>query len=159
MVAFGIAPRINACGRMGKEAEALELFLTQDVNKAKEIAGRLNSYNMQRQEIEKEISKLPKRDKEIMIKRYGLYNTQEYTQKEVAEDYFLADLSLSEIAADRKISRSAVEDAIKKTCSKLDEFESKMHLLEKQEKLYKLIAKLKQNEKPTAKRGLFPFLK
>ena len=55
MVAFGIAPRINACGRMGKEAEALELFLTEDEKKAKEIAGRLNQYNMQRQEIEKEI--------------------------------------------------------------------------------------------------------
>ena len=72
------------------------------------------------------------------------YDLLTHTQKEVAEDYFLADLSLSEIATDRKISRSAVEDAIKKTCAKLDEFESKMHLLEKQEKLYKIIAKLKQ---------------
>ena len=72
------------------------------------------------------------------------YDLLTHTQKEVAEDYFLVDLSLSEIAVDRKISRSAVEDAIKKTCSKLDEFESKMHLLEKQEKLYKMIAKLKQ---------------
>lgn len=35
--------------------------------------------------LEKEISKLPARDKEIMIKRYGLYNTKEYTQKEVAD--------------------------------------------------------------------------
>ena len=34
--------------------------------------------------LEQEISKLPSRDKEIMIKRYGLYNTKEYTQKEVA---------------------------------------------------------------------------
>ena len=35
--------------------------------------------------LEQEISKLPSRDKEIMIKRYGLYNTKEYTQKEVAD--------------------------------------------------------------------------
>ena len=35
--------------------------------------------------LEKEISKLPARDKEIMIKRYGLYNTKEYTQKELAD--------------------------------------------------------------------------
>lgn len=35
--------------------------------------------------LEKEISKLPDRDREIMIKRYGLYNTKEYTQKEVAD--------------------------------------------------------------------------
>ncbi len=26
-VSFGIAPRINACGRMGKQEEALKLFL------------------------------------------------------------------------------------------------------------------------------------
>ena len=55
MVAFGIAPRINACGRMGHEKEALELFLIDDINKAKEIAERLNSYNQKRQEIEKNI--------------------------------------------------------------------------------------------------------
>ena len=35
--------------------------------------------------LEQEISKLPSRDKEIMVKRYGLYNTKEYTQKEVAD--------------------------------------------------------------------------
>ncbi|MFR5190046.1 MAG: single-stranded-DNA-specific exonuclease RecJ, partial [Clostridia bacterium] len=29
-ISFGIAPRINACGRMGKEKEALHLFLTTD---------------------------------------------------------------------------------------------------------------------------------
>ena len=32
-----------------------------------------------------EISKLDDRDKQIMIMRYGLFNTKEYTQKEVAE--------------------------------------------------------------------------
>ena len=34
-VSFGIAPRINACGRMGHEEEALNLFLTNDVEEAK----------------------------------------------------------------------------------------------------------------------------
>lgn len=33
----------------------------------------------------KEINKLDKRDKEIMVLRYGLNNTEEFTQKEVAE--------------------------------------------------------------------------
>lgn len=54
-VSFGLAPRINACGRMGKEKEALNLFLTQDENEAKEIALRLNEYNKERQDIEKRI--------------------------------------------------------------------------------------------------------
>ena len=85
---------------------------------------------------------------ERTIRYISLYNIYSelltHTQKEIAEDYFLADLSLSEIAEDRNISRSAVEDAIKKTCAKLDEFESKLHLLEKKEKLLKLTANLKQ---------------
>lgn len=54
-ISFGVAPRINACGRMGKEHEALKLFLTEDVQEAKEIAERLNEYNRQRQEKEKVI--------------------------------------------------------------------------------------------------------
>ena len=36
-VSFGIAPRINACGRMGFEKEALKLFLTENMAEAKEI--------------------------------------------------------------------------------------------------------------------------
>ena len=55
MVSFGIAPRINACGRMGKQEEALELFLTDNPEKAKTITKTLNEYNIQRQETEKQI--------------------------------------------------------------------------------------------------------
>mgnify|MGYP002587147715 FL=1 len=55
MVSFGIAPRINACGRMGKQEEALKLFITDDKNEANEITKKLNEYNIQRQEKEKNI--------------------------------------------------------------------------------------------------------
>ena len=54
-VSFGIAPRINACGRMGNEQLALDLFLCDDYNKAKELALKLNEYNVERQNIEKRI--------------------------------------------------------------------------------------------------------
>ena len=54
-ISFGVAPRINACGRMGKEKEALELFLTNNKEEAKEITKRLNEYNIERQEKEKRI--------------------------------------------------------------------------------------------------------
>ena len=54
-VSFGIAPRINACGRMGYEEEALKLFLTDNILEANEITKKLNAYNSQRQEIEKNI--------------------------------------------------------------------------------------------------------
>ena len=56
-ISFGLAPRINACGRMGKEKEALNLFLTEDKDEALEIAKKLNEYNKERQETEKEIFK------------------------------------------------------------------------------------------------------
>ncbi len=54
-ISFGVAPRINACGRMGHAQEALDLFLCDDVNKAKEIATRLNAFNQERQAKERAI--------------------------------------------------------------------------------------------------------
>ena len=47
--------------------------------------------------LEQEIAKLPNRDKEIMIMRYGLYNTKEYTQKEVADKLSISQSYISRI--------------------------------------------------------------
>lgn len=54
-ISFGVAPRINACGRMGDEQVALDLFLEKDYDKAKKLAIKLNEYNIERQTIEKSI--------------------------------------------------------------------------------------------------------
>lgn len=54
-VSFGLAPRINACGRMGHEIEALKLFLTDNIEEVTNITDNLNSYNRERQDIEKRI--------------------------------------------------------------------------------------------------------
>ena len=85
---------------------------------------------------------------ERTIKYVRLYNIYKdfltHKQVEIVGDYFLADLSLAEIAESRNISRAAVEDAIKKSCLKLDECEARLHLLEKSEMLLKLSAKLKE---------------
>ena len=54
-ISFGVAPRINASGRMGHQEDALELFLAKDMKKASELTQRLNEYNITRQEIEKQI--------------------------------------------------------------------------------------------------------
>lgn len=54
-ISFGVAPRINACGRMGNEKVALDLFLSKDYAEAKKLATRLNEYNIERQTIEKQI--------------------------------------------------------------------------------------------------------
>ena len=54
-ISFGVAPRINACGRMGEAEEALNLFLTNDIEEAQNLTDKLNEYNRVRQEIEKKI--------------------------------------------------------------------------------------------------------
>ena len=54
-ISFGVAPRINACGRMGQAEEALNLFLTKDIVEAQNLTNKLNEYNRVRQEIEKKI--------------------------------------------------------------------------------------------------------
>jgi len=67
-----------------------------------------------------------------------------HTQQDISNDYFLADLSISEISENRDISRSAVEDAIKKSTLKLDECEEKLHISSKNEKILVLTKKMKQ---------------
>ncbi len=54
-ISFGLAPRINACGRLGHEKLALQLFLSDNQKEAMEISNKLNEYNRERQETEKEI--------------------------------------------------------------------------------------------------------
>ena len=54
-ISFGVAPRINACGRMGHQEEALKLFLSKDLEEVNELTQKLNEYNRLRQETEKNI--------------------------------------------------------------------------------------------------------
>jgi single-stranded-DNA-specific exonuclease len=54
-ISFGVAPRINACGRMGMAEEALNLFLSKNINEVNELTKRLNEHNSLRQSIEKQI--------------------------------------------------------------------------------------------------------
>lgn len=54
-ISFGLAPRINACGRMGEADIAVEMLLTSDENIAADIANKLQEKNKERQEVEKGI--------------------------------------------------------------------------------------------------------
>lgn len=51
-VAFSIAPRLNASGRLSSASLSVELLLTDDIKKAKEIAQELNTENTKRRETE-----------------------------------------------------------------------------------------------------------
>lgn len=54
-VAFRVAPRINAAGRMGHAEDAVELFTTADARRADEIASQLGKLNDARKEQERGI--------------------------------------------------------------------------------------------------------
>ncbi len=51
-VAFRIAPRINAAGRMDVASEVIELFTTRDARRANELAGKLERLNRERRDTE-----------------------------------------------------------------------------------------------------------
>ncbi len=55
-VSFGLAPRINAAGRLGRADEALSLLLARDLAEAGPYAATLDQLNTQRRQEENEIS-------------------------------------------------------------------------------------------------------
>ncbi len=54
-VAFRIAPRINAAGRMDVARDVIELFSVKDIDRARLLAGKLDRLNADRQEEERRI--------------------------------------------------------------------------------------------------------
>jgi len=54
-VAFRIAPRMNAAGRMATANDVIEMLLTADVERARALAEQLHALNMERQKTEAEI--------------------------------------------------------------------------------------------------------
>ena len=55
-VAFRVAPRINAAGRMDTARDVIELFTTPDADRAAAIAQKLNGLNSDRQRTEQQIA-------------------------------------------------------------------------------------------------------
>ncbi|MFH1874169.1 MAG: single-stranded-DNA-specific exonuclease RecJ [Pseudomonadota bacterium] len=54
-VAFRLAPRINAAGRLGQAGKALELLTTDNKECAADLALLLNNFNLERQALEKKV--------------------------------------------------------------------------------------------------------
>ncbi|HEV8041299.1 MAG TPA: single-stranded-DNA-specific exonuclease RecJ [Bryobacteraceae bacterium] len=57
-VAFQIAPRINAAGRMDDAQNVIRMFLTDDLEQARTLAKQLHSLNQERQQTEADIVRL-----------------------------------------------------------------------------------------------------
>lgn len=76
------------------------------------------------------------KDREEYINLYELYSSLlTDKQKSYFEDYYYLDFSLQEIAENNNVSRNACYDAINKTCKILVDYESKLKLNEKTNKL------------------------
>ncbi|PKM96467.1 MAG: single-stranded-DNA-specific exonuclease RecJ [Firmicutes bacterium HGW-Firmicutes-1] len=55
MIGFQIGPRLNAAGRLGDAKRGVELFTTDDILLAQQIAEELNGENIRRQKMEQDI--------------------------------------------------------------------------------------------------------
>ncbi len=60
-------------------------------------------------------------------------------EQEAFRDYYQEDLSLSEIADNKNISRSAVQKMVKTVLEKLNYYEGKLHVLSHNKKLRELL--------------------
>ena len=57
-IAFRVAPRINAAGRMASASDVIELFLTDDEPRARALAAQLHDMNSDRQQTEADIARI-----------------------------------------------------------------------------------------------------
>jgi single-stranded-DNA-specific exonuclease len=71
-VAFGLAPRINAAGRLGKPDEALELLLAGDLHAARPLASQLDAMNADRRRVEDEILEQALEQAQTQLDNHGL---------------------------------------------------------------------------------------
>ncbi len=78
------------------DSEGNELHL-EDILGTEDIVIKEFENSMDKKMLANEINKLDPRDKQIMVLRYGLNNTEEYTQKEVAEMLGISQSYISRI--------------------------------------------------------------
>ena len=79
------------------DAEGNELHLEDIMGTSMEVVHEETSLKFDKKELIERLLELPKRDREIMELRYGLNNTQEYTQKEVADMLGISQSYISRI--------------------------------------------------------------
>ena len=85
------------------DAEGNELHLEDILGTDADLVPNEYEKQVDKEILSKEIEDLPDRDKEIMTLRYGLNNTKEYTQKEVAEMLGISQSYISRI--EKKVIR------------------------------------------------------
>ena len=117
-ISFGVAPRINACGRMGHQEEALKLFLSKNSNEVVELTQKLNEYNRIRQETEKNIYNeaikqieqidLDKQNTIILMGKNWHHGVIGIVSSKITELYFKPSILLCEEGEDGKGSGRSI---------------------------------------------------
>ena len=79
------------------DSEGNELHLEDVLGTDSDLVSEEYERQVERNFISKEINKLNQREKQIMVLRYGLNNTESYTQKEVAEILGISQSYISRI--------------------------------------------------------------
>ena len=80
----------------------------------------------------------------LLLDYYGNLLTRH--QQEILDEYFNEDLSMNEIADNYMISKSAVQDLIKRSLVQLNDYEKTLKLIDKDRKLDRIIEEMKQEE-------------
>ena len=83
-------------------------------------------------------------EESLLFDYYGELLTKH--QIDILDEYFNEDLSMNEIADNYSISKSAVQDLIKRSIKQLQNYEDKLNLIDKDTKLNKILDSMK-NEK------------
>ena len=118
-ISFGVAPRINACGRMGHQEEALNLLLSKNIDEVKDLTIKLNDYNKTRQEIEKTIyneaieqiekNNLANKNTIVVYGKGWHHGVIGIVSSKITELYFKPSILLSEEDGEYKGSGRSVE--------------------------------------------------
>ncbi|MBQ1307302.1 MAG: DNA-binding protein [Erysipelotrichaceae bacterium] len=69
----------------------------------------------------------------LMLDYYGDLLTRH--QRDILDEYFNEDLSMNEIAENYKVSKSAIQDLIKRSLNQLYDYEKNLKMIEKDHKL------------------------
>jgi RNA polymerase sporulation-specific sigma factor len=93
------------------DAEGNELHLEDILGTDENLVPNEYEKQVDKEVLAKEIEGLPDRDKEIMTLRYGLNNTKEYTQKEVAVMLGISQSYISRI--EKKVIRKLKQVMVK----------------------------------------------
>lgn len=81
----------------------------------------------------------------LLYERYG--SLLPSVQAHYFEEHYVYDLSLGEIAENEGVTRSAVNDALKKSIKKLSHYEESLHLVDIKRKALPLLNKAKEGDK------------